>query len=450
MCEAILHLSIAIGAHDCAGIAGDEQRVLPAVLPTGADAVDRAFAEVGGGFGVQAVGGSGEHMQLLIVRAADDALPVVQHGDRIHQHTSGERRGLGEPARIGVGQMSQAHMPGIVDHRDIAAACAGDVVEAIVADGGVAGAEFGQETPIVRLPDQHGAVEGAGDHVLSIRRPVVGPFPLPRARFETQSVAEVVAVPDMDRLIVGGAEDRAIERRTRDFLDAGAMCGNRREDVAAENREHADAAVVAAQHHAPAMRIDRAGIGFGLERPPHPQRLAAVDVPDAQGLVVAGGIQMPVVGADAQHIALVAFDAVGDRAAVEIPQQDAPVARYRSAAMLADETEILDIVAVAEQSLDARAVAQIPKDDAVVGRYRCGAQSVSGDHDPVDQMVVVTEQGHRAGIQVEARHRAVIGGSDDLPGVRNPRGSGDRPAMATEIESRRRDVRSAGVCRRHR
>ena len=57
---------------------------------------------------------------------------------------------------------------------------------------------------------------------------------------------------------------------------------------------------------------------------------------------------MPVVGADAQHVALVAFDAAGDGAGVEIPQQDAPVARYRRAAALADEAEILDVVAVAE------------------------------------------------------------------------------------------------------
>jgi hypothetical protein len=198
------------------------------------------------------------------------------------------------------------------------------------------------------------------------------------------------------------------------------------------------------------VRVDRAGVGLGLERAPHPQRRTAVDIPDAQGLVVARGVQMPVVGADAQHVALVAFDAAGDGAGVEIPQQDAPVARYRCAAMFADEAEILDVVAVPEQPLQARTAAQIPEEDAVVGRHRRGAQSVRGDHDPVDQMIVMAEQGHRAAVQIEARHRAVVGRCDDLPRVRDPRGGGDRSAMASEIEGRRGGLRSVRVCRRHR
>ena len=198
------------------------------------------------------------------------------------------------------------------------------------------------------------------------------------------------------------------------------------------------------------VRVDRAGVGLGLERAPHPQRRTAVDIPDAQGLVVARGVQMPVVGADAQHVALVAFDAAVDGAGVEIPQQDAPVARYRRAAAFADEAEILDVVAVPEQPLQARTAAQIPEQDAVVGRHRRGAQPIRGDHDPVDQMIVMAEQGHCAAVQIEARHRAVVGRGDDLPRVRDPRGGGDRSAMASEIEGRRGSLRSARVCRRHR
>ena len=351
-----------------------------------------------------------EDVKFLIVRSADHHAIFVVHGHGIGKHSSRGWFDLGGPLGNLITELAEPDKTVIADRRDFTVLVGRDVVEADVASSTFA--DLIETCSALRVPNQDRPVERACQDPLPVRSPIEGAFPGGRLALQRDFLAEVFGIPDKNLLIIGCRKDVAVDRRRRHLLDARCMRGDLGQGCRSGNVEDANHAVVASQHRPPMNRIDGTTVGFILERSPHLDQFAGAQVPDAERHVVARGVDATIAVDNRQDVLFVTFDHARDRAGVEVPNQNPPVAGHRNAGLVVDKHKVFDVVAVTQQDLLPLSLRQIPNVDRIVRRRGSSQRSLAVDGDLVDQVIVIPEQLHGTLLQIHVRGRPVIRRTD--------------------------------------